>query len=110
MIKVVDTFQEVELLCKSKETEDLTRHIIHVADSLLKADSDLNHLDITHKLELLFPSVSVEVLNEFVVARAICLSKSDCLRHPFLRDYSVLTASPMTIHADKPIVFAQSEY
>jgi hypothetical protein len=110
MINAVDTFQEVELLCKSKATEDLTRHIIHVADRLLKADSDLNHLDITYKLGSLFPSVSVEALNEFVVARAICLSKSGCLRHPFLRDALLLTTSPMTIHADKPIVFAQSEY
>jgi hypothetical protein len=106
MIKAVDTFQAVELLCKSKETEDLTRHIIHVADTLLKAESDLDHLDITHKLVGLFPSVSIEVLNEFVVARAIYLSKSHYLRHPLLRDASFMITSPMTIHADAPIVFS----
>jgi len=107
MINAVDTFQAIELLCRSKQTEDLARHIIHVADRLLKSPSDLNHLDITHELECLFPSVAGEVLNEFVVARAICLSKSGYLRHPFLRDASVITASPIPIHANTPIVFSQ---
>ena len=110
MIKVIDTFQEVELLCKSKAVEELTRHIIFAADKLLQADSDLNHLEITQKLEWLFPTVSFETLNEFVVARAICLSKDNCLRHPFLRDTSLLTTARPPIHADQPIVFVQSEY
>ncbi len=110
MIKVIDTFQEVEMLCKSKAVEGLTRHIIYAADKLLQADSDLNHLEITQRLEWLFPTVSFETLNEFVVARAICLSKENCLRHPFLQGVSLLTASRLPIHADQPIIFAQSEY
>jgi len=105
MIKVIDTFQEVELLCKSKSIEELTRHIIYVADRLLKAESDLNHLDITHKLAWFFPSVSVDALNEFNKARAICLSRNNHLRHPLLRDASLLNSVPVTIHADQPIVF-----
>jgi hypothetical protein len=106
MINAIDTFQTVELLCKSKQTGDLTRHIIHVADMLLKADSELDHLDITHELECLFPSVSREVLNEFVVARAICLAKIGYRRHSFLREASLLTESPIKISADAPIVFS----
>jgi hypothetical protein len=78
MFKAIDTFQEVELLCKSSQTTELTWEIIQATDAMLRdAHCEFCHYEIALELKRSFPSVTLEALNEFVVARAVAVAQGN---------------------------------